>query len=119
MVRARGWANRLDMRSPARERLVKIAHSGWILLVAPAAFWVIFAVSVFGLWGWPLKVVQMLPGMVLLVFLGVGPVVALVAAVVRLAWDRDSVPRIRRAWSLAAFSAMFVLLTVLATARVG
>jgi hypothetical protein len=108
---------RLVLRSPGRERVARLAAAGEWLLLPPSLFWVAFALAVFGVWQGPLDAYKWLPSVVQVIALIVCPALAIVAAVIRLRWDRSHAPRVRRSWRLLAFGILFLILTGVATFR--
>jgi hypothetical protein len=114
---ARPPGQRLVLRSPGRERIARLAAAGEWLLLPPSLFWVAFALAVLGVWTGPIRAYKWLPVFAQVIVLVVCPLLALVAAVIRLRWDRAHAPRVRRSWRLLAFAVMFLILTAVATFR--
>jgi len=114
---ARPPGQRLVLRSPGRERVARLAAAGEWMLFPPSLFWLAFAFAVFGVWDGPLNAYKWLPEVVQVVALIVCPALAIVAAVIRLRWDRSHAPRVRRSWRLLAFGVLFLILTAAATIR--
>jgi hypothetical protein len=110
-------SQRLVLRSPRRERIARLANGGEWLLFPPSLFWLAFAAAVFGIWDGPMVAYKWLPSIVQVVALIVCPALAVVAALIRLRWDRAHAARIRRSWRLLAFGAVFLVLTALAMVR--
>jgi len=97
--------------------VARLAAAGEWMLLPPALFWVAFAIAVFGIWRGPLEAYKWLPSVAQVVVLIVCPALAIVAAVIRLRWDRSHAPRVRKSWRLFAFGVLFLILTALATFR--
>jgi len=113
----RTGSQRLVLRSPGRERIARLAAAGEWMLFPPALFWIAFAFAVFGVWDGPLNAYKWLPAIVQVAALIVCPVLAIVAAVIRLRWDRAHAPRVRKSWRLLAFAVLFLILTAVAMVR--
>ena len=116
MARASG-SKRLEMRAPRLELFVSITRAGWIFLLPPAVFWIAFALSVFGIWRWPMTQWAGLPDFVQTLGLVLCPILTLASGIVRLRWDRGSPRRIRTAGRHTALGGLFLLLTILAMIR--
>ena len=116
VLRASGF-RKLVMRAPGLERFVRFTRIGGIFLWPPAVFWIVFALSVFGIWGWPLAQWASMPDIVQTLGLVLCPVLTLVSGIIRLRWDRESARRIQTAGWHTALGGLFLLLTVLAMLR--
>jgi len=114
---SRPAGQRLVLRSPGRERIARFAAAAEWLLLPPSLFWIAFAIAVAGVWEGPLDAYKWLPSVVQVIALIACPALALLAAAVRLRWDRAHAPRVRKSWRLLAFAVMFLVLTAVATFR--
>ena len=80
-------------------------------------FWIVFAASVFDVWGWPLAQWTSMPKILQTLGLFVCPILTLASGIVRLCWDRDTPRYVQAARWHTALGGLFLLLTVLAMVR--
>ncbi|MHA1538161.1 MAG: hypothetical protein ACTSUD_11450 [Alphaproteobacteria bacterium] len=116
VLRASGF-RKLVIRGPGLERFVRITRAGWIFLLPPSLFWIVFALSVFGIWSWPLAQWRAMPEFLQTLGLVLCPVLVLISGIVRLRWDRDHARFIQAARRHTVLGALFLLLTILAMIR--